>query len=263
MEYVTQVFKERLQEIRSYLKLLKKIEKQIQNRLPQLGEDATTITPEQQKILYSSVYLQLYNLVESTVTLSLETLSKTIIDKRLKPIELSPELRFQWLKYIDSKNFDDLPISELKDEWQQCMKEKPLRNSEYKNHFEPALKLYEYWISSTYISEFKIKTDGGGNWDDEKIEQFMKKKLGFTLDISNKIKNSVKRPIRDNKGALKLIKDLRNNLAHGDISFVQCSEEITVKDLRCLTILTTNYLKEFINCFQEAIDSNSFLNSSE
>jgi len=63
-----QSFEERLIEIESYLELLEALENQVQEGLPQFGGDGSTITVQQQRILYSSVYLQLYNLVESTVT---------------------------------------------------------------------------------------------------------------------------------------------------------------------------------------------------
>ena len=55
-------FEERLIEIESYLELLEALENQVRRGLPQFGEDGSTITVQQQKILYSSVYLQLYNL---------------------------------------------------------------------------------------------------------------------------------------------------------------------------------------------------------
>lgn len=68
MDDFAQAFEERLQEIETYLDLLEVLEKQVQEGSPRIGKKGTKITVQQQKILYSSVYLQLYNLVESTVT---------------------------------------------------------------------------------------------------------------------------------------------------------------------------------------------------
>ena len=54
-----EAFEERLQEIDAYLDLLDAIQHQAQTGPPKIGD--VTITTQQQRILYSSVYLQLYN----------------------------------------------------------------------------------------------------------------------------------------------------------------------------------------------------------
>jgi len=59
-------FEERLHEIDAYLDLLDALQRQAQSGPPKIGD--FVITAQQQKILYSSVYLQLYNLVEATAT---------------------------------------------------------------------------------------------------------------------------------------------------------------------------------------------------
>ena len=64
MDPLTESFEERLQEIEVYLDLLEHLEQQVAIGPPKIGE--SSITTQQQKILYSSVYLQLYNLVEAT-----------------------------------------------------------------------------------------------------------------------------------------------------------------------------------------------------
>ena len=63
---LSQTFEEQLQEIETYLDLLEVFEVQA----GRIGE--ATITAQQQKILYSSVYLQIYNLVEATITWCVE-----------------------------------------------------------------------------------------------------------------------------------------------------------------------------------------------
>ena len=67
-----QFFDERYQEIESYLLFLQNVEKSVQDGSPQLSNVDAQITPEQHKILKASLYLQLYNLVESTVSRGLE-----------------------------------------------------------------------------------------------------------------------------------------------------------------------------------------------
>ena len=68
MATLEQSFEDRRQEIEAYLALLEVLDREVQSgRPPTIGE--TAITARQQRILYSAVYLQLYNLVEATVTL--------------------------------------------------------------------------------------------------------------------------------------------------------------------------------------------------
>ena len=59
MDDFSQAFEDRLQEIEAYLTLLAGLEQQVQEGIPQFGESGATITVQQQRILYSSVYLQL------------------------------------------------------------------------------------------------------------------------------------------------------------------------------------------------------------
>ena len=60
MDQLTQIFEGALQEIEAYLDLLEALERQVREGPPRIGGAA--ITTQQQKILYSSVYLQLCDL---------------------------------------------------------------------------------------------------------------------------------------------------------------------------------------------------------
>ncbi|TAD88983.1 MAG: hypothetical protein EA000_06035, partial [Oscillatoriales cyanobacterium] len=99
---------------------------------------------------------------------------------------------------------------------------------------------------------------GGGNWDDEEIYK-LSKRLGLSLNISRDANRAVKQPFRDDKGALSLIKSFRNKLAHGNLSFAESGNNITVSDLRDLTERTALYLREVVNCFKLSIDAHEFL----
>lgn len=69
----------------------------------------------------------------------------------------------------------------------------------------------------------------------------------------------LKRPFRDDMGPLALVKQLRNRLAHGSISFAQCAEDVTVERLVELKNKTVDYLKEVVGCFASYIDSFEYL----
>ena len=97
MDTLTLAFEERLLELDAYLDLLDALERQTQHGPPVIG--GGPVTAQQQKILYSAVYLQLYNLVEATVTWCLEAVCAAAAkDGRWCPSDLSAELRREWVR---------------------------------------------------------------------------------------------------------------------------------------------------------------------
>lgn len=236
MDDLSQAFKDRLQEIEAYLAFLEGLEQQVQEGPPQLGKNGATITVQQQRILYSSVYLQLYNLVESTITRCLEAVCKGVISGSTHPGHLSDSLRREWVRFIARTH------TELN----------------YENRLESALKLCDHLIQTLPISTFEIEKGAGGNWDDKAISK-ISERLGFALRISPAVYKAVRRPFRNDKGPLEFIKHLRNELAHGSLSFAECGEGVTVSDLRELTEQTSLYLQEVVNCFNSSIEAYEFL----
>jgi MAE_28990/MAE_18760-like HEPN len=237
MDNLSIAFEERLQEVETYLDLLEALEKQVQDGTPQFGESGTRITAQQQRILYSSVYLQLYNLVESTITSCLETVSRNIVDGGIHPAHLSEPIRRQWVRSTARTHVD----------------------LNYENRLDSALSLCNHLVQAVPISTFKIEKGAGGNWDDESISEIMGDRLGFSFRITPDVYRGVKRPFRDDKGPLKFIRHLRNELAHGSLSFAECSEGMTVSDLRELTGRTSSYLREVISCLNSSIEMYEFL----
>lgn len=230
-------FQERLAEVEAYLDFLSTMEAQAQQGPPRLVGAQHPITTQQQRILYSSVYLQLYNLVEATMSRCIEAVAEAAKENgRWTPGDLSHALRREWVRVTARTHVDLTPEHRL----------------------ESALVLCDRLVASLPIEAFDIDKGGGGNWDDFEIEAFSKR-LGFQLVVSKPVYSAIKQPFRDDLGPLGLVKQLRNRLAHGSISFAQCAEDVTVGRLIELKDRTVNYLSEVVGCFAAYVESFEYL----
>jgi len=108
------------------------------------------------------------------------------------------------------------------------------------------------------ISAWSVERGGVGNWDDIGIQE-ISARLGCNLRISQAALDGIKRVIRDDKSALGLIKYLRNRLAHGDLSFAECGDSVTVGELRDIKERTAAYLREVVGAFRTYIDRYEYL----
>jgi MAE_28990/MAE_18760-like HEPN len=232
---LVEVFEERLQEIDAYLDLLSALEQQVQTGPPSLG--GIPITAQQQRILYSSVYLQLYNLVEATVTWCISAVSTAANSGGTwRPGDLSADLRREWVR---STARTHIVLTQ-------------------EHRLNSAVEMCNTLVEALPLAAWAVQTGNGGNWDDWEIESITAR-LGLELRISPEVYKAAKRKIRDDKSALVFIKDVRNRLAHGSVSFDQCGDGVTVIDLREIKERTASYLKEVIVAFSSFIGSYEFL----
>ncbi|SHL89562.1 MAE_28990/MAE_18760 family HEPN-like nuclease [Rhodanobacter sp. OK091] len=236
MEDVKQAFEERRKEIEAYLEFLESVEKDAQSGPPRLS-GGNLITVQQQRILYSGVYLHLYNLVEATVVRCVNAVTEAaLLVGKWNPADLTIDLRREWVRVMARTHVD----------------------LNYEHRLVSALALCEHMVGSLPVEGFKMEAGGGGNWDDFAIEGIAVR-LGFQLKVSNPVYQAIKRKFRDDKGPLALVKDLRNSLAHGGISFAECGENVTVSELRDLANRTAAYLREVVDAFDTFIQGHGFL----
>lgn len=235
MDQLKQTFEERLQEIEAYLDLLEALERQVREGPPKIGGSA--ITAQQQKILYSSVYLQLYNLVEATITWCIDAVAVAAADNgRWRPADLVENLRREWVRSTARTHLE--------------------LNQDHR--LEAAVALCDHLVQALPLLSWSV--DGGrrGNWAEDEIRNITTR-LGCELNISSEVYKGIKRPIREDKGPLVLVRYLRNKLAHGSMSFTECGDGVTVVDLRDLKERTALYLREVIAAFRSYIDGYQFL----
>lgn len=234
----TTQFDERVAEIEEYINLLRAVELATQSGSPEIG--GSTITTCQQRMLYSSVYLHLYNLVEATATWCLSAVADATADAgSWKLGQLDSTVRREWVRTNLRTHIRLNPTNRL-----NC-----------------SLAVCEGILNGNPIEEWGIEQGGGGNWDDGAIES-VSARVGCALVIAAPTKAAAKRPFRNDKNALEYVKALRNELAHGSISFEQSGENITVQDLVDLKNRTVNYLREVVQSFVTYLDDFMYLDSA-
>jgi hypothetical protein len=235
MEDLGSAFRERHGEIEAYLALLETIEREAQSGPPRIG--TVLITAQQQRILYSGVFLQLYNLVEATVVRCLDGVTDAALKQGAwAPGDLTIELRREWVRVMARTHVD----------------------LNYEHRLESALSLCDHLVQALPVQGFEVEKSGGGNWDDEAIEDIVRR-LGFALQVRPEVYSAVKRKFRDDLGCLQLVKKFRNQLAHGSISFEQCGENVTVSELRDMTNRTVSYLSDVVAAFRSYIAGHGYL----
>lgn len=237
MEELRATFEERYAEIEAYLALLEGIEMEARSGPPRLGAAGALITTQQQRILYSGVFLQLYNLVEATVVRCLDEVTNAAIKSGTwSPGDLTVELRREWVRVMARTHVD----------------------LNYENRLDSALSLCDHLVAALPVAAFKVEKSGGGSWDDGAIEEITKR-LGFALRVRRETYTAIKRHFRDELGCLQLVKKFRNELAHGSISFAECGENITVSELRDIATRTVSYMREVLSAFCVYIDDHGYI----
>jgi len=238
VQLVRDTYNERVSDIEAHFELIKNISDAIGGggaKFP-VNNGQYTITIQQQKILFSSTYLQLYNLVESTVNQLLGAVSRHTqngINSDLT--KLSDKIRDLYLKHM-------LPLEA------SLTPEKRL---------EHAIKLLHQAVGTEQV-KITIPRGGGGSWDSLAIRH-LNGRIGVELALPATIEEKLHRHFRDEKGPLQYIKDVRNALGHGDTSFADCGAGHSYSEFRALIDIVKEYLELLMDAYEQYINNQQYL----
>ena len=238
MQLVRDTYSERVSDIEAHHELIKNISDAIGSggaKFP-IDDGHYTITAQQQKILFSSTYLQLYNLVESTVNQLMDAVgrhSQNGISGDLT--KLSDKIRNLYLKHM-------LPAE---------------ANLTPEKRLEHAIRLLRQAVGSEPV-EVIIPGGGGGNWDSKAIGN-LSDRIGVDLALPAATRAKLHRPFRNDQGPLQYIKVVRNNLGHGSVSFADCGNGHSHSEFRTLIDIVKEYLELLMDAYEQYIDNQQYL----
>ncbi|WP_438462572.1 MAE_28990/MAE_18760 family HEPN-like nuclease [Marinomonas sp. PE14-40] len=238
MQLVKDTYNERVSDIEAHFELIRNISDAIGSGGAKflVNDNYYAVTIQQQKILFSSTYLQLYNLVESTVNQLLSAIGRHsergISDDLTK---LSDKIRDLYLKHM-------IP---------------PEDNLTPEKRLERALKLLDQAVGREPV-KITIPRGGGGNWDMVAISK-LNNRVGVELILPRTVEEKLRRPFRNEQGPLRYIKEVRNSLGHGSVSFAECGKGHAYSEFRILIDIVKDYLSHLMNAYENYINNEHYL----
>lgn len=203
MQNTLEIFSDRIEEVELYYSIMLDLD----NESPTIR---TLNNSRFFKILKSNYILMLYNLVESC------TLSGIV--------EIYDQLK------NDNCSYQDV-IDEIKDIWINSQVSKIYGPTTTQSAYEKRVKIIIDNI--TQNSVIKLDKDSfklGGNLDAKRIKSLCDK-------------HRIRYVAEDNRAALRMVKEKRNSLAHGDVSFSECARDLTLTDLSDIKIAVVDFMK--------------------
>ncbi|MGT3291007.1 MAE_28990/MAE_18760 family HEPN-like nuclease [Yersinia enterocolitica] len=224
MDRFREDFDERSGEILSYLDLLRFIEHAGAELISSDNkENKFSITAQSRKTLKGAVYILLYNLIESTMREAICFIHDTIYDRNVEFDKLKKNLKAEILKRLknESVNIESL-VNGL-------------------------TKGISCGISYGTFNKKKIFS---GNIDREEIKE-KSRIYGFSTSSDyNHTKHG------ENLGT---VKQHRNDLAHGNVSFAEIGKNVSYQDLENISLEVIAYLDAIANNIEHYINNNGYL----
>ncbi|MGN5067688.1 MAE_28990/MAE_18760 family HEPN-like nuclease [Aeromonas hydrophila] len=204
----------------------------------------------QYQMIRSSLFLILYNLIESTMSMLIRAVTEEINNYFIREpddsiVHLHDKITNEILKSIKSDN-------------------------------STGKSFYDYSIGVNKCPNFKISQGGGGNWNYMEIVDFSKK-IGIDMDICKSAKGGYKKTIatrwnfildaQDKKKigskTIHSITVYRNQLAHGEVPFHQLTKDMTVKEMKITVLKTKMFLFYLIKQYEAFIRDKQYLKTIE
>ena len=183
------------------------------------------------KILKSNALLMVYNLVESTIMGGILEIYDTLFQQGITYKMVRTEIKKIWFSFKFNQVYD--------------------KNAHFHSYRDKAEEIITSILSDDKLALDRKATDISGNLDAEKIRQICQEH-GIQYKLCPESRGGV---------ILEDVKNKRNNLAHGTISFVECGRDYTIEDLQKIKNETVFFLNNILLGMQSYYDNQLYLNA--
>jgi hypothetical protein len=213
------LYEDRVSEIEFYYSIIIEIERGSQ-------KIQTIDNARFQRILKSNFLLMLYNLVEACVASGLMAIYENVKNNGSSYTDFIDEIRLIWSNY---------EIGQVH------------TSGAGRQAYEKRVQaIINQVISSQPIILNKDTRRFGGNLDAKTIKELCDK-------------HRIRYVASDDDGCLRMVKDKRNNLAHGDESFGDCARDMTLTDLEHIKDEVLRFIKGILDGMKEYYDNKYYL----
>ena len=228
----------RKKEIENFLELMKFLEKKENEREDGKSKFSEFFYPETGgihltyqsfiNILKSNVSLMIYNIIEYTVTNLIDSIYDEIRVNHLSYIDVNDSIRNLWRKTI---------LRSVNDP-----------NANFSTFLRKNEEIISAILSNNELNMYAKNTLPGGNLDGTSIKETFE---SHGIQVRTSSRNY--RP-----DILIGIKENRNNLAHGSVSFVEAMREDSIDDIRANESLVVGFLEELIETVSTYIEDQKY-----
>lgn len=228
----------RKKEIENFLELMKFLEKKENEREDGKSKFSEFFYPETGGIhltyqsliiiLKSNVSLMIYNIIEYTVTNLIDSIYDEIRVNHLSYIDVNDSIRNLWRKTI---------LRSVNDP-----------NANFSTFLRKNEEIISAILSNNELNMYAKNTLPGGNLDGTSIKETFE---SHGIQVRTSSRNY--RP-----DILIGIKENRNNLAHGSVSFVEAMREDSIDDIRANESLVVGFLEELIETVSTYIEDQKY-----
>lgn len=228
MQAVIDTFEQRVNEIDLYYQALQKMNEMVMNKRIS-DENKDVFTDDFIKILKSNSILMVYNLVESSIMGGIVTIYDTLKSRNISYYSVCKEIQQIWFDFQFNQIFDP--------------------NTNHNSYKDKASKIVDEILNQSTLKLTRKAANISGNLDAKKIRQICKNHgIHFT-------------PPKECRGgsALSQVKDKRNDLAHGTISFMECGRDFSVNDIIKIKDETILFLRSVLGSMKKYYEDGLFL----
>jgi hypothetical protein len=195
---------DRVQDLKTLLKLITHLEKQTTLKAKSRSAHSRIIVDaDELSVMKASVFLVAYNLIESTVRTAFESIYARIQTDQLSYSGLRTEIRELWIDQQIRGGIDAYTASP-------------------RNYHEKIQLLMEVVSQGSAVALSSKHLPVSGNLDATQI-----RRVCLKHGVPDRVPASLK-----GGQDLTIVREQRNNLAHGSTTFSECGRQYTVKDLK-------------------------------